>query len=207
MARDKVRSFGLSAAALGLTTLLIAGTAAAAVAQTREERAGSADGTAAARDYCVSVGGQVVERHATWDTNADQSQWQGLGRTMETCRFETDDDSRIHVDLQTLYSEQLSLAAAAYLAMIPMAQELPAGNPATAYCADIGGTSTFGNSAAGGGWVWLDDPVDVVVAMCVFADGSAIDEWGLAYHSGGVIRGADLAPLFRSGEDYPPIYG
>jgi putative hemolysin len=148
----------------------------------------------------------VVARQATWDTNADQSQWLDLGRTMETCRFEAADGSRIHVDLQARYSEQPSLAAAAYLAATAMAQELPPGNPATAYCTDIGGSSAFGDNASGGGWVWLDDPVDVVVAMCVFADGSAIDEWGLAYHSGGVIRGADLAPLFRSGEDYPPIY-
>ena len=44
--------------------------------------------------------------------------------------------------------------------------------------------------------------------MCVFPDGSAIDEWGIAYYASGVIRGVDLAPLFRSDvEDYPPIFG
>jgi hypothetical protein len=33
--------------------------------------------------------------------------------------------------------------------------------------------------------------------MCVFPDLSSIDSWGLTYHAGGVVRGADLGPLFR----------
>ena len=33
--------------------------------------------------------------------------------------------------------------------------------------------------------------------MCVFPDLSSIDFWGLTYHAGGTVRGADLAPLFR----------
>jgi hypothetical protein len=41
-----------------------------------------------------------------------------------------------------------------------------------------------------------DDAVDEVVALCVFPDGSAIDDWGITYYAGDVIRGADLAPLF-----------
>ena len=36
--------------------------------------------------------------------------------------------------------------------------------------------------------------------MCVFPDGSMIDEWGITYYAGGVVRGADLALLF----DYQP---
>jgi hypothetical protein len=32
---------------------------------------------------------------------------------------------------------------------------------------------------------------------CFFADGSAIDEFGLFYAASGTVRGADLAPLFR----------
>ena len=163
----------------------------------------------AAQDYCVSVGGQVQERQATWNTNSDPSQWVDLGRTMEVCRFKADDEagSRIYVDLLTLWSESPSLAAAAYLAKVPMSDEPPAGNPASFYCADLGGSSQWGSGAAGGGWVNLDDPDDQVVAMCVFPDGSTIDEWGLAYHSDDVIRGADLAPLFRADPSaFPPIY-
>jgi len=33
--------------------------------------------------------------------------------------------------------------------------------------------------------------------MCVFADGSAIDAFGIFYYANGAVRGADLAPLFR----------
>jgi hypothetical protein len=54
----------------------------------------------------------------------------------------------------------------------------------------------------------MDDPDDVVVGLCVFPDGSAIDEWGLAYHSDGTIRGADLQALFRADvATFPPIFG
>jgi putative hemolysin len=164
----------------------------------------------AARDYCTSVGGEVQERQATWNTNGDESQWVDLGRTMEVCRFEADDEagSRIYVDLLTLWSEAPSLAAAAYLAKVPMSDEPPPGNPASFYCADLGGSSQFGPGATGGGWVNRDDPDDLVVAMCVFPDGSTIDEWGIAYYSGDVVRGADLAPLFRADTAaFPPIFG
>jgi putative hemolysin len=164
----------------------------------------------AARDYCTSAGGEVQERAATWGTNNDQSQWLDLDRSIEVCRFQADDEaqSRIYVDLWTLYSEQPSLAAAAYVAKTPMSEELPPGNPATYHCASLNGSSMYGLGAAGGGWVNLDDPIDIVVGMCVFPDGSMIDEWGIAYYSAGEVRGADLAPLFRSDPGtYPPIFG
>jgi putative hemolysin len=163
----------------------------------------------AARDYCTSVGGEVQERQATWNTNSDESQWVDLGRSMELCRFKADDEagSRIYVDLLTLWSESPSLAAAAYLAKVPMSDEPPPGNPASFYCADLGGSSQWGTGAAGGGWTNLDDPDDLVVAMCVFPDGSTIDEWGIAYYSGDVVRGADLAPLFRADTStFPPMF-
>lgn len=164
----------------------------------------------AARDYCATVGGQVQERAAIWGTNDDPTQWVDLGRSMEFCRFQADDEarSRIYVELVTLWSEQPSLAAAAYLSGPPMREELPPGNPATVHCADLGGSSQFGTGAAGGGWVAADDPDDPVVAMCLFPDGSAIDDWGIAYRNGGVVRGADLAGLFRADSDtFPPIFG
>lgn len=167
----------------------------------------SADLDAAAA-YCTQSGGQVQARSATWDTNDDPANWVDLGRTVDLCRFKADDGSRIYVDLLTLWSEQPSLAGSAYLAQAPMAPSEGGANPASLYCADLFGTSQFGPGAAGGGWVARDDPDDVVVAMCVFADGSMIDEWGLAYHSNGTIRGADLAPLMRSAQgDVAPIYG
>ena len=53
-----------------------------------------------------------------------------------------------------------------------------------------------------------DDPDDVVVGLCVFPDLSFIDEWGLAYHSNGDIRGKDLTTVmeYQPGADLPPVF-
>jgi putative hemolysin len=164
----------------------------------------------AAREYCVSVGGSVQQRQAMWGTNNDPSAWVDLGRSIELCRFQADDEaqSRIYVDLLTLWSVEPSLAAGAYVAKVPMDTEGVTGNPATAYCADLQASAQFGFGASSGGWVAEDDPDDPVVAMCVFPDGSMIDEWGLAYMSDGTVRGADLSTLFRSASHpYPPLFG
>jgi hypothetical protein len=46
-----------------------------------------------------------------------------------------------------------------------------------------------------------------VIEYCTFADGSMIDAWGLTYHTGGVIRGADLTPILRyQATDYPNAF-
>ena len=199
-ARDARRlSMALPLAGLLALTALPAPALAAATAS---------DDLAAARDYCTSVGGAVQTRRATWNTNTDESQWLDLGRSLEVCRFKADDGSRIYVDLVTLDAETPTLASAAYLARVPMRGDLPPGNPATWYCADLDGSSQWGTGAAGGGWANSDDPDDIIVDLCVFPDGSAIDEWGLAYHSDGTIRGADLATLFRADTtSFPPIFG
>jgi len=167
--------------------------------------------SAAAAAYCVDQGGQVQTRTADWGTNSDQQSWFALGGTTDMCRFQANDEggSRIYVDLTTLYSAQPSLAGLAYLAKEPMAPSAGGANPATGYCSDLGGSSAFGSGgASGGGWVSTDDPVDTVVALCVFPDLSFIDEWGLAYHSNGDIRGADLASLmkYQPGADVPPVF-
>ena len=36
-----------------------------------------------------------------------------------------------------------------------------------------------------------------IMAMCMFADGSAIDEWGITYYADGTVRGADLSTKMR----------
>ena len=173
--------------------------------------AGPSDVNAAAAGYCVAQGGQVQRRTADWGTNGDQQSWLALGGATDMCRFQANDEggSRIYVDLTTLYSTQPTLAGLAYLAKEPMAPSSGGANPATGYCSDLGGSSAFGpGGASGGGWVATDDPVDPVVALCLFADLSFIDEWGLAYHSNGDIRGADLAKLmkYRPGADVPPVF-
>src|SRR5689334_7027422 len=127
---------------------------------------------AAARDYCTSKKGTVQTRQATWGTNNPQAQWQSLGRSVEMCRFQTlgdNDASRIYVDLFSLYSDGPTLASVAYLSKVPPKSN-PTGNPATANCAALAGSSQFGTGAAGGGWVNKDDAVDAVVNLCVFPD-------------------------------------
>ncbi len=62
----------------------------------------------------------------------------------------------------------------------------------------LDGTSQFGNTpASGGGWTDETQPVFVVMSLCMFADGSAIDEWGITYYANGDVRGADLATKMR----------
>lgn len=162
-----------------------------------------------AADHCSETGGNVETRHPYWNTNQDQSQWERLPGQMDLCWYQTledEDDSRIYVDLVTLRAETPTLAAAAYLAKMPLGES--AGNPAAVHCSqDLFGSSTFGNTLAGGGWVNLDDDAFPVVSLCVFPDGSAIDEWGIAYFSGDIPRGIDLTEVFRfDPAEAPPLF-
>ncbi len=168
--------------------------------------------TAELEQYCQQSGGQVQDRAPYWNTNGDQSQWLALAGSATMCRFQADDEamSRIYVDLATLGSTVPTLAGLAYLSKVPMPPATGGANPATGYCSDeLDGSSTFGGvGAAGGGWVAQSDPDDVVVSLCVFPDGSFIDEWGLAYHSAGEIRGKDLATVMRyqPAGALPPVF-
>jgi hypothetical protein len=159
--------------------------------------------TAAAEKYCTDQGGMLVDRVATWNTNADPSAWLELAGRMGLCEFEMgqgDSTTRISVDLVTLYSEEPTLAGLAYLSKIPptLPKESSA-NPAAYNCTQgLAGTSQFGNTpGSGGGWTDKAQPVFVVMNLCMFADGSAIDEWGITYYADGTVRGADLATKMR----------
>ena len=164
------------------------------------------------QEYCTSKGGEVQTRDAYWGTNGDEADWVTLAGSTTMCRFQSDDEaqSRIYVDLTTLSSPEPTLAALAYLSKVPLPSTTGGANPATGYCSkELGGSSTFGGiSAAGGGWVAKNDPDDVVVALCVFPDLSFIDEWGLAYHSDGSIRGTDLATAmtYQPTGPLPPVF-
>jgi len=161
---------------------------------------GAAD--AAARAYCTDKGGTLVDRVATWNTNADPAAQLPLAGHQTFCEFETgqgDQTTRISVDLVTLSSAQPTIAAVAYLSKIgPVVPPDPSSNPAVYNCnTGLGGAAAFGNTAAGGGWLDAAQPVFKVMIMCVFADGSAIDAFGIFYYANDAVRGADLAPLFR----------
>ena len=159
--------------------------------------------TAAAEKYCTDQGGMLVDRVATWNANADPSQWLELAGRMRLCEFEMgegDATTRISVDLVTLYSEEPTLAGLAYLSKVPPTfPEGSSANPAAYNCMQgLAGTSQFGNTpASGGGWTDETQPVFVVMSLCMFADGSAIDEWGITYYANGDVRGADLATKMR----------
>ena len=191
-----------------------AGSASSASPVTRSSTPTSSSGsasTAELQQYCEQSGGQLQTRAPYWNTNADQSQWLALAGSATMCRFQADDQarSRIYVDLNTLGSPTPTLAGLAYLSMVPMPSSNSGANPATLYCSDeLQASSSFGGGASGGGWVAQSDPDDVVVSLCVFPDGSYIDEWGLAYHSAGDVRGKDLTTVMRyqpSGS-LPPVF-
>lgn len=172
---------------------------------------GAVPSAAVLEQYCEQSGGLVQSRSPYWNTNGDQSQWLALAGSATMCRFQADDEakSRIYVDLNTLGSAEPTLAGLAYLSKVPMPPGGGGGNPATLYCGtELSASSAFGGGAAGGGWVDTTDPDDVVVALCVFPDGSYIDEWGLAYHSNGDVRGKDLTTVmkYQPSGALPPVF-
>ena len=161
----------------------------------------------AAAAYCTEKGGEVQGRTAAWGTNGDPTTWLTLVGQTDMCRFQADDEakSRIYVDLVTLSSTEPTLAGLAYLSKVPSTATPSEGNPATVDCGKLGGSSTFGSvGASGGGWVNKSDPADEIVGLCVFPDLSFIDEWGIAYYSGGVVRGIDLATVMAYQPSGPP---
>ena len=153
----------------------------------------------AAAEWCVSHKGTVVERYPA--SNASSDSPVAMGLPVRFCEFTGGEgadpsDSRISIRLTTLASDQPSMAATAYLTKPEMAESGGSANPASVYCADLGGAEIGGPLAPDGGWVNRADATDVA-QLCVFPDLSIIDSWGLAYHSAEIIRGADLEPLFR----------
>jgi putative hemolysin len=166
--------------------------------------------TQAAADYCVDKGGAVVTRQPVLGANLDPASRVVLGGATEFCDFRgmAGDDSAISLSLETLYSEQPTLTALAYLTKPPAPKDATGANPSTLYCIHLGGAYNFGSSMAEGGWVATDASADQnVTNYCVFADGSMIDAWGLTYHRGGVIRGADLTPILRyQATEYPQAF-
>jgi hypothetical protein len=158
----------------------------AVVALTGCNPAGSHDSQAGA--YCAKNGGSVETRYPFYDTNSPNPlQLEG---SMAICTFRASDQSRISVDLDTLYTDQPTLAALAYLTMSPTEGVTVPRD----YCSKLGGSDRFGRvTDVGGGW-GLRGAADIV-ALCVFPDLSAIDSQSLTDHASGFIRGKDLTPL------------
>lgn len=165
-----------------------------------------------AGEYCLMQGGILVERFPFAGTASgsprqlDGSRW--------FCEFTGSEEadpptSRISIGLSTIYASNPTLAAIAYLGRPQVPGMNDGENLAVQYCAWLGGTSAFGTRADGGWASDVEDPAATAISICAFPDGSAIDDWGLYYHSQGTIRGADLEPLLRYQGDVEPesIFG
>ncbi|MBH1937446.1 hypothetical protein I5Q34_24785 [Streptomyces sp. AV19] len=177
----------VTAAALALTT----GAALLIITQA------TADESAGPSSWCTRQGGSPGAYRAYYDNGARLTP---LGTIRDLCHFRAKDGSRIVLPTDTLAADAPTLASLAYKRKPPLPAH-PVGNPSAAYCAKLGGTTQFGEGKPDvGGWIRKGDPVDRghLHNMCMFADGSAIDAWGLTYHTGGVIRGADLENKFRA---------
>lgn len=196
---DYRRAFG---GRVSLAVFLLAGLLVllAGCTLTPEEVTVSEEGMAGgpAADYCAAGDGVAQTRYPFFGTN--NSDPLRLFGSLGVCTFTAEDGSRITIGLDTLYTDEPTLAALAYRAQTPIEQSGPPGaNPSSRYCTQVGGTDTFGGiSVAGGGWA-LEDGSDVL-SPCVFPDLSVIGSWGLTYHANNTIRGADLDPLLRYSE-------
>jgi hypothetical protein len=177
------------------------GSVASTATRVEGDVAGGSFDVAAAEQYCTDQGGMLVPRVATWNTNADPPQRLELAGRMTFCEFESEEEtpSRISIDLVTLYSEEPTIAAVAYLSEVVTTQPEQVGqNPAEFSCrVDYAASASFGNTATVGGWVNADEPVFEIMSMCVFPDLSAIDAFGLWYHANGAVRGRDLTEVMR----------
>jgi putative hemolysin len=162
--------------------------------------------SSAAEAYCTSTGGALEIRVPAYGTNNPPSSWLKLAGRQEFCRYSGPEDTHIHLNLETLFTPQPSLAALAYYAETPWNGQ-GNGSPASYYCTQLGGTDLFGGvNAAGGGWVALGT-IDEVLDTCIFPDNSTIDSWGLFYHSDGIIRGIDLSTVLKYPNPYPKEKG
>jgi putative hemolysin len=183
-----------------LAGLLACGMVASAVAQAPAKNAAP---PTTATDYCTSTGGVLENRVPVYGTNGSIQTWLKLGGSEDFCQYTSSaDGSRIHLSVNTLYSNKPLLATLAYYAETAWNGQ-GEGNPASLYCTQLGGSDLFGGiNAAGGGWVEMGT-IDEVLEACIFPDNSTIDSWGLFYHSAGIIRGTDLSTVLRYANPYP----
>lgn len=184
-----LRTVAVSAAVLALAAGAVTGCAAAG------------ESTPAGAAACTKGGGVVVKMQPTYDTNSQEANWVKLGDPVSVCKFETlGDKTRMYVDLTTISSKNPTLAALAYLAKPTQPKtDNPSTNPSFTMCTAVGGAVAYGTGQNSGGLSEVTDNKEDhqwIVTPCVFADGSFMDSWGLAYFSAGTTRGVDLRKVF-----------
>ena len=155
----------------------------------------------------------LVDRTATWNTNADPSQWLQLAGRERFCEFEMgqgDETTRISVDLVTLYAEEPTLASVAYLSKVsrrPPAAERQSGDVQLPRGAGRHGDV---RQRRGRRRLGRRQPAGVRGHGPVRVRGHVGDRRvRLLYHADGTIRGADLATKMRyqPGGKLPAIFG
>jgi putative hemolysin len=150
--------------------------------------------------YCRTSGGAVEHRKPVFGTNGPTSSWLVLAGAADFCDYTSKKDgTHIYVLLSTLNATLPTLATLAYYAKVPLASAncTGGGNPASCYCTFLGGSDQFGGTnAAGGAWI-LGQSANTALEACIFPDFSAIDSWGLTYHSANIIRGMDLSKVLK----------
>jgi hypothetical protein len=154
-----------------------------------------------ARGYCQKTGGVVQKRTPEYGTNGGSPLI--LAGPQDFCQYTAaDGNSQISVLLSSLVASKPTLAALTYYGKPKEKLKHCEGSPGSCYCSDVGGTDLFGGiNAAGGGWV-LESNASDVLDLCVFPDLSAIDSYGIFYHSHGIIRGLNLKHRFKFPDPY-----
>ena len=183
------RSLRRAFAASTLTALALAAAAPAHAATDARDAAA----------YCSSTGGVPSKMFPFSGMNNDPKLWMRYGGEVAACTYTNADTSSITIWQSTLASPAPTMAALAYYAQTPQTGG-GSGNPAPGYCAQLGGAWMVGNGLDGGGWSTKRG--GTAISMCVFADGSAIDDWGLLYHAYSITRGIDLATVLKFANPY-----
>src|ERR1017187_902328 len=93
--------------------LLLCGTFFTATAQTAKTRS-TPSTVPAPQDYCTSTGGTLETRYPVYGTNNATQDWLQLQGREGFCQYtQVSDGSRIHVSLETLFTTESTLPAAA----------------------------------------------------------------------------------------------
>lgn len=156
--------------------------------------------------YCRKNGGVSGLYRFYGNTNADPAAWLEYGGpAVRLCAFSSPPDptgfqSRIWIANTTLVSTKPT-AAALVLHRRPAVPwpEFNGSNPSHEICESLGGASwdKWGPGANGSGWARSPTDEDGPTNLCVFADGSMVDTWGIAYWVFGQVRGIDLTTVLR----------
>ncbi len=137
--------------------------------------------------YCKSTGGKV-ETYRFYDGAGHE-----FAKPARVCNYPdasgTDPFGHAIIDLATLYADKATLAALAYYGKPAWNGKLKT-TPAKDYCLQLGAAPSFQGS-------WSRKPGGDQSGMCMFEDGSFMEEWTLFYNQAGTPRGVDLGTVMR----------